>query len=125
MSIARSTPAQKPRGPARTICCNAGVVMRPSLEEVRDAEHARVEVEPPIRLRRVPVRDVLEAIAEVHRDPVGHEVGQPGPALEHEGERRVDLRAPQPAAPRARRRVPPAPAVTARWGTSRPSPMKW
>src|SRR5690349_18485257 len=92
MSMARSTPAQKPRGPASTIWASGNVVITPSLEEERDPDHARVRVEAAVRVRGVPVRDVLEAIAGVDRDLVGHEVGQPRAGLEHERERGVDLR---------------------------------
>src|SRR5262245_21043350 len=99
--MARSTPAQNPRGPARTISATAFVMAMmspgspltgsPLLEVPGYAPHADVRLESAVGLGRVSVGDVLETITAVESEPVGHEHGQTRPGLEQEREVRVDL----------------------------------
>src|SRR5438094_4214974 len=90
MSMARSTPAQKPRGPARRISA-IGAFMVSSLEEEGYADHAGVGLDAAVRLGGVAVGDVLVAIAGVERRTVGDEVLEAQPAPDEEGEVRPDL----------------------------------
>src|SRR6266540_4464021 len=104
MSMARSTPAQNPRGPPRTISESFSVMsslpasirprpLRRALpEKPRQAEHGRVRFDPAIALARVAVRDVLETVTDRHRERVGQKDGYPGASLEDEGERGRGLR---------------------------------
>src|SRR5262245_641719 len=105
MSMARSTPAQKPRGPASTICWSALVggwvamtrsIMpavyprrsrpdTPSAPEHGHAHDALVGIDAEIRLLGVGVRPVVEAIARADGDAVGHHVREARARLEHEG----------------------------------------
>src|SRR5207249_8199170 len=89
MSMARSTPAQKPRGPARRISEMADLIAAlASTEIVRYSDHADMGFPPPVRPGRVGVGVVLEAVAGVDRGRVGEEDGRAdaGPRSE---ERRV------------------------------------
>src|SRR5215470_4578329 len=91
MSIARSTPAQNPRGPARRISEIGTVLTRPSWEVKREAAHDDVRFEASIRLTRIAVRDVLITVPCVHRRLVGHEHRRAYAAKEQKRERRSDL----------------------------------
>src|SRR3970040_2091036 len=115
MSMARSTPAQKPRGPARTMVWSCVTVMVSSwrrrqytgpeptaqfrgavpsgwrVEEERDAEDAGVRVDPPVRWLDVPVGEVLEAIPRGDGHTGRHHVRQPGSRLDDERQRRAAL----------------------------------
>src|SRR3990170_5950163 len=93
MSMARSTPAQKPRGPARTISFSVSLlIVDPSVEEERHAQDSGVGVEPPVGLLDVAVGDVLEAIPRRQLHPLSQEIAQPGAGLQDEREVRPDLR---------------------------------
>src|SRR5262245_40956039 len=111
-SMARSTPAQKPRGPARTISSRPGrdpdgadmlislgsgaapqyrerppatqAAQARSSEVVAHAEHEEARVDAEVLVAPAGVRDVLEAIPGRDRHPVGDEPGQPRPALDDE-----------------------------------------
>src|SRR5437870_5140245 len=91
MSMARSTPAQKPRGPASTISAMDVVVIRSSREEERDAGHAGVRLETAVAPVEMAVGDVVQPVAGVEGGGVGHEVLGPHAAEEQEREGRVDL----------------------------------
>src|SRR5215470_11628594 len=96
MSIARSTPAQNPRGPASRISAMGALILTSlgttvSLEEVGYPEYAAVELETAVGVAGVPVGDVLEPVPRVQRRLVGHEERRAEPAPDHERERRVDL----------------------------------
>src|SRR6059036_459093 len=100
MSMARSTPAQKPRGPARRISEMADLIAAlASTEIVRYSDHADMRFPPPVRPGRVGVGVVLEAVAGVDRGRVGEEDGRAdaGPHQERKSE----------AISRTRRSVPP------------------
>src|SRR2546427_11864205 len=102
MSMARSTPAQKPRGPARRISEMADLIaLLVSMEIVRYSDHADMGFPPPVRPGRVAVGVVLEAVAGVGRRRVGEEDGcaAAGPPDGREG--RVGLPPPESAPPRA------------------------
>src|SRR5881296_1648337 len=77
MSMARSTPAQKPRGPARRISEMADLIaLLVSMEIVRYSDHADMGFPPPVRPGRVAIGVVLEAVAGVDRGRVGAEDGR-------------------------------------------------
>src|SRR5581483_2565231 len=92
MSMARSTPAQKPRGPASRISAIGCVNARSSSEEVGQAEHGHVGLEPAVRLARVAVGDMLQPVPGVHRDMVVEEDRHPHAPEDQEGEGGPDLR---------------------------------
>src|SRR5262245_857519 len=92
MSMARSTPAQKTRGPAKRIS-EIGTVLTCSSREVkRDAAHHNAGFEAAVGLTRVAVGDVLVAVTRVQRRLVGDEHRRADAAEEQERERRLDLR---------------------------------
>src|SRR5262245_54040398 len=91
MSMARSTPAQKPRGPARRISEIGTVLTCPSWEVKREAPHDDVGFEATVGLAGVAVGDVLIPVAQVQRRLVGDEHRCADAAEEQERERRVDL----------------------------------
>src|SRR5215470_13627790 len=91
MSIARSTPAQNPRGPARRISEIGTVLTRSSWEVKRKAAHDDAGFEATVGLTGIAVRDVLIAIACVQRRLVGNEHRRPDAAEEQERECRSDL----------------------------------
>src|ERR1700752_2428415 len=96
MSIARSTPAQKPRGPASRISAMGAFILTSlgttvSLEEVGYPEYATIELETAVGVAGVPVGDVLEPVARVDGRLVGDEEGRAEAAPHHEREGRVDL----------------------------------
>src|SRR5438132_14163817 len=84
MSMARSTPAQKPRGPARRISEMADLIaLLVSMEIVRYSDHADMGFPPPVRPGRVAIGVVLEAVAGVDRGRVGEEDGRHDAAPNH------------------------------------------
>src|SRR5256885_414420 len=91
MSMARSTPAQKPRGPARRISAMLDFIWAPSLEIVRHPDHTHVRLPATVGPRGVAVGVVLEAVPGVDRGRVGDEDGHAHTAPEEEREVRVDL----------------------------------
>src|SRR2546428_11476282 len=96
MSMARSTPAQKPRGPARRISEMADLIAAlASMEIVRYSDHADVGFPPPVRPGRVGVGVVLEAVAGVDRGRAGEEDGPAGAAPHPEREGPGDLPHPE------------------------------
>src|SRR5688572_29952489 len=90
MSMARSTPAQKPRGPANKISA-MGAFMTTSLEEEGHPEDPGVGLEASIGIRGTAVGDVRPAVAGIEGGAVGDEEGRPGPGPEQEAEVGVDL----------------------------------
>src|SRR5690242_3432468 len=90
MSMARSTPAQKPRGPASRIS-EIGDFMRSSLEEEGYPEYAHVVLQTAVRRAGMAVGDVLVPVAGVDRGAIGHEVLGADATVEHEREVRADL----------------------------------
>src|SRR3989442_16044345 len=96
MSMARSTPAQKPRGPARRISEMVDLIaLLVSMEIVRYSDHADMGFPPPVRPGRVAVGVVLEAVAGVDRRRVGGEDGCAEGAPHDEREVRGDLPHPE------------------------------
>src|SRR5262249_20245648 len=96
MSIARSTPAQKPRGPASRISAMGAFIVTSlgttvSLEEIGYPEYSAVELETAVGVGGVPVGDVLESVPRVDRRLVGDEERGAHAAPHHEREVRVDL----------------------------------
>src|SRR6266851_2675333 len=73
MSMARSTPAQKPRGPASRISAIADFIRPPSPEIVRHSGHAHVRIPAAVGPGGVAVGVVLVAVAGVERGRVGDE----------------------------------------------------
>src|SRR5262245_34967572 len=95
MSIARSTPAQKPRGPANRISAMGAFILTSlgmvSLEEVGYSQYAAVELETAVGVAGVPVGDVLVPVPRVDRRLVGDEERGTEPTPDHEREIGVDL----------------------------------
>src|SRR5262249_5718463 len=94
MSMARSTPAQKPRGPASRISAMGAFILTSlgpgvSLEEIGYPEYATVELETAVGIAGVSVGDVLEPVARVERGLVGDEERGAQPTPEHEREGRI------------------------------------
>src|SRR2546430_16874380 len=112
MSMARSTPAQKPRGPARRISEMADLIaLLVSMEIVRYSDHADMGFPPPVRPGRVAIGVVLEAVARVERGRGGEEGGRAAAAPHQGREGRGDLPHPEigPARGPDQRGVAPAP----------------
>src|SRR2546428_12939682 len=106
MSMARSTPAQKPRGPARRISEMADLIaLLVSMEIVRYSDHADMGFPPPVRPGRVAIGVVLEAVAGVDRGGVGEEEGGAEAAPTQEREGRGDSPRPGDGPARGPRRV--------------------
>src|SRR2546422_6251396 len=106
MSMARSTPAQKPRGPARRISEMAELIaLLVSMEIVRYSDHADMGFPPPVRPGRVAIGVVLEAVAGVDRPRVGEENGWAEAAPHDEREFRVDLPPPENGPARGARQL--------------------
>src|SRR5712692_2677209 len=104
MSMARSTPAQKPRGPASTISWRGWWSYALSLLEVPGQSHdTAIRVEAAVLLVQVPVGYVLEAVPDVDGQSWRDEVREPDTGFEHEGEGRVDLHHLEAGARRPRR----------------------
>src|SRR5437867_10894310 len=100
MSMARSTPAQKPRGPARRISEMADLIAAlASTEIVRYSDHADMGFPPPVRPGRVGVGAVLEAVAAVDRGRVGEEDGRADPAPHQERQARGERPHPETGPP--------------------------
>src|SRR5437879_8500599 len=67
--MARSTPAQKPRGPASRISEMVDLMSAPaSAEIVRHSDYGPMTFPAAVRPRRVPVAVVLQAVAAVDRE---------------------------------------------------------
>src|SRR5213593_3751166 len=90
MSMARSTPAQKPRGPARTIS-PIRVTIRLLLEIKGYARHPGIRLETTIGVRGVAVGDVDQPVPGVEGHIVRHEIRCPDASGQPEGEARIDL----------------------------------
>src|SRR5215470_11521936 len=90
MSMARSTPAQNPRGPASKTSAIWDFIVA-SLEEERHADDADVVLQPTVRPARIPVGDMLVTVAGVDGGPVRQEVRRAQARVEHECEVRADL----------------------------------
>src|SRR5688500_11800102 len=93
MSIARSTPAQKPRGPARTISETGAdmVSFISSFEERGYSDHTGVRFEAAIAYVGIAVGDVLQPIPRVERDAISDEHGGTRAGEDQEREVGIDL----------------------------------
>src|SRR5438093_8285606 len=92
LSMARSTPAQKPRGPARRISEMVDLIAPlASSEIVRHSGHGHMGLPSAVRVGRVAVGVVGQAVADVDRDRVGEEDRRADAAPHEEREARVDL----------------------------------
>src|SRR5713226_6266507 len=90
MSMARSTPAQNPRGPANTISA-IRLTISLLLEVKGYARHPAVGLETAVGVLGVTVGDVDHPVPGVEGDAVRHEEGCAQAAGQPEGEVRVDL----------------------------------
>src|SRR5207247_3494906 len=92
MSMARSTPAQKPRGPARRISEMVDLIAPlASPEIVRHSGHGHMGLPPAVRVGRVAVGVVGQAVADVDRGRVGVEERRADASPNEERDARVVL----------------------------------